>query len=125
MEFHAEGLRRMMDIVFDSGGASRADAFASDSLVSSMLLLHDLHPLDLHSRVERALDVPEFRARGASVELKSILDGVVRVRVEGGPQLRSAVETALMEAAPDALSIQVDGEPVSAGFVPLGQLTAR
>ncbi len=119
MDLHAAGLERMMDVLadLDTGGAA-FDAFAADGLVSSLLLLHDLHPLDLETRVTRALDRP-------GVELLSTANGVVRVRVKGGPGLREAVQTALMEAAPDAVDIQVEGgAPVSGGFVPLTALVA-
>lgn len=128
MDLHAAGLSRMVEIISqaDAGGGI-ASAIAADSTVSGVLLLHDLHPLNLNARVTRALDRPEFRARGARVELLSIADGVVRVHVEGGPALRSAVETALYEAAPDAAAIDVEGSAGDAaanGFVPLEQLLA-
>lgn len=47
MEFHNVGLDRMMEIVSQDGaGPPILDAFAEDPVVSSMLLLHDLHPRD-------------------------------------------------------------------------------
>jgi hypothetical protein len=47
MEFHNVGLDRMMEIVSqDDAGPPILDAFAEDPVVSSMLLLHDLHPTD-------------------------------------------------------------------------------
>ena len=126
MGLHASGIERMLEIVAESRcGDETIEALGNDGLVSSLLLLHDLHPLDLETRVTRALDRPEFRSRGASVELIAVTDGMVRVRIEGGHSLRTAVETALGEAAPDAVEIQIEGGPPAApGFVPLTALTA-
>jgi hypothetical protein len=46
MEFHNVGMDRMMEIIADNDAAATTimDRFAQDPLVSSMLLLHDLHP---------------------------------------------------------------------------------
>jgi len=127
MDLHTEALERVMEIVADSAcGGEVIEALGNDGLVSSLLLLHDLHPLDLETRVVRALDRPEFRSRGASVELITAANGLVRVRLEGGHALRAAVEAAVGEAAPDAAEIQIEGGAPAAtpGFVPLAALTA-
>ena len=125
LDLHAEAVERMMEIIAggDSGPAI-IDALATDPRASSILLLHDLHPLDLETRVARALDSPAFRSRGASVQLVSIEDGVIRVRIDGGPGLKQAVEKALWEAAPEAVDLIVEGAPeqVSSNFVPLEAL---
>lgn len=124
MEMHANGLEKMLDIVANAeGGSAIIDALGDDPVSSSILLVHDLHPLDLETRVRRALDCPEFSSRGAEVELLSVRDSAVRVRVTGGTLLRSAVEQALIEAAPDAAAISLEGSS-SQSFVPLTQLLA-
>jgi hypothetical protein len=127
MDLHEAGLDRMMEIVCSSeAGPVILDRFADDPAVSSILLLHDLHPLDLESRVRRAVALPSLRLRGASVELISIREGAVHVRIEGGPAFEAAVRDAITEAAPDAGEIVVEnaGAHVSNGFVPLTQLLA-
>jgi hypothetical protein len=128
MELHASGIERMMEIVHEFGaGEPVFEAFAADNVVSGILLLHDLHPLDLEDRVRRALDQPSFRGRGVTVEVLSVRDGIVDIRIEGGPALRSAVEKALAEAAPDAVEIVIQGAAgnhAPAGFVPLERLLA-
>ncbi len=57
---YGEGLARMMAAVQERGdppaGAQILSAFAADELVSHLLLLHDLHPVDVETRVTRALD---------------------------------------------------------------------
>ena len=125
LELHAGALERMMEIIAASeGSAPIREALVGDPRTSNILILHDLHPLDLETRVARALDNPSFRARGATVELTSIEGGVIRVRIDGGPNLRQAVENALLEAAPDAIEVVVTGglEQVRNDFVPLEAL---
>ena len=128
MDFHAGGLERMMQVVSDADSSGRVkQALGADELVSSILLLHDLHPLDLQARVARALDQTAFQSRGAKVELLSTDGGIVRVQIEGGLGLRAAVEKALANAAPDAEHIALEGaggQIPAADFVPLEQLLA-
>ena len=128
MELHATGLDRMMEIVAASeNSGALLHSFSEDSGISAILLLHNLHPIDFETRVRRAVDQPSLRGRGARVDLVSIRDGVVHVRVEGGPAFETAVRTAIIESAPDVTDIVVDaiGAHAANGFVPLTQLLAR
>jgi hypothetical protein len=125
LDLHADALERMMEIVAGGeSGPAIIEALVADPWASGILLLHDLHPLDLETRVARALDDPAFRSRGATVELISIQGGVIRVRIDGGPGLKQAVEKALWEAAPEAVELLVEGGAVqaSSNFVPLEAL---
>jgi hypothetical protein len=125
LDLHAGALERMMEIIGGGeGGPAIIDALSTDPQAGSILLLHDLHPLDLQTRVVQALDKPAFRSRGSLVELVSIRDGVVRVRIEGGPGLKQAVEKAVWEAAPEAAELLIEGgtDQVSSNFVPLEAL---
>ncbi len=128
LDLHAAALARMLQLMSESDdGTALIDKIAADPQAGSVLLLHDLHPLDLASRVERALEDPSFHGRGATAELVSVQDGVVRVHIDGGPALRSAIERAIWEAAPDARELIVDGaldHAGPAGFVPIEQLLA-
>jgi len=118
MELHGAGLDRMMNIAFDAGDTGRAiiNSFADDELVSSLLLLYGLHPLDLEGRVMAALEKvrPLLRSHGGRVELLDVADGVVRLRLGGGGSstqtLRQTVEEAVYAAAPDLVAIQVEEE---------------
>jgi hypothetical protein len=49
MEFHNVGIGRMMEIISsnDEGGGAIMYGFTQDDVVSSLLLLHDLHPLEM------------------------------------------------------------------------------
>src|SRR5215469_15588161 len=52
LEYHSEGLGRMVEIA----GESVTREFARDPAAASLLLLYDLHPEDFETRVRRAVD---------------------------------------------------------------------
>ncbi|OIJ65258.1 hypothetical protein [Streptomyces mangrovisoli] len=52
MEFYGAGLARVVELL--PAGAGR-DALLGDQLVASLLVLHDLHPEDRATRIDRAL----------------------------------------------------------------------
>ena len=58
LDFHAAGLAAIVDHLGRQGEAGRngLDSLADDGLVSSLLLLHGLHPVNLDTRLRRALD---------------------------------------------------------------------
>lgn len=121
LELHGSGLDRMLDIVHDSGDAGRAAIrrFAADSLISSLLVLHNLHPDDIEIRVQRAL-----AKMSGNAALLGVFEGEVRVRLTGSHcGLKESVESTLREAIPDATKIIVEEAPPEAalqsGFVPL------
>ena len=76
LELHGVGLERLLDHVAEAGepGAAVLDACAGDAVVSGLLLLHNLHPLDLEARVRQALDDvrPYLRSHGGNVELLGV-----------------------------------------------------
>ena len=81
-DLYGGGLARMMDILYDLGALTDEvlAGFAADDLVASLLLVHGLHPDDVGTRVERALDTvrPYLGSHGGDVELLGITDaGVV------------------------------------------------
>ena len=120
LDLYGEGLARMMETV--AGGEEREknfDAFAEDELVSHLLLLHGLHPLDLETRVAGALEEvrPYLHSHGGNVELLGIEGGVARLRMEGSCNgcpsstmtLKLAIEEAIERAAPDLEGIEAEG----------------
>jgi Fe-S cluster biogenesis protein NfuA len=121
LEFHGASLAKLLGHVAAAGDAGRTilEAMGRDELVSSLLLLHDLHPDDLGVRVGRALDQvrPQLRRDGGDVELLGLDDGVVRLRMQGSCHgcpssavtLRQLIETAIFNAAPDVAAIEVEG----------------
>jgi Fe-S cluster biogenesis protein NfuA len=145
MDFYGQGLARMLAIAgtagtakADSAEASLVDAFARDSMVSQLLMLHGLHPVDLPTRVGHALDKvrPLLHSHGGDVELLGIDNGQVRLRLEGSCHgcpsstltLKNAIEEALFEFAPDISGLDVAGlvaPRAPSGFVPLETIQTR
>jgi hypothetical protein len=135
LDLHASGLHRMVQCIgtFASGPAIM-NALTSDPLIAGLLLLHDIHPENLETRVRVAVEAlaPALVPQGARVAQVSVDEGIVRVRLEreagrGGPPaaaLRSRVEHALIAAAPDAARIDVD-VPDTMVFVPVTHVRLR
>lgn len=121
LELHGEGLSRALELV----GEEAAARLAKDELVGSLLLIHGLYPVSLEERVAAALDEvrPYMESHGGGVEVLSLEEGVLRLRLEGScdgcaassATLELAIKKALMEAAPDLLELEVEGavEPAS------------
>jgi hypothetical protein len=125
LELHGAGLDRMMEIVSDSGDAGQAiiQHLANDALVSSLLLLHGLHPDDLETRVYRAIARLNGDISNGHAELVGAYEGVVRIRVMGGGcGFRQSVEQTIREAAPDATEVVIEERAQPNGFVPLAAL---
>lgn len=139
MDLHGAGLECMLEIVDRRGdlGAQIIDEMCGNDLVGSLLLLYGLHPLDLRTRVLQALDKtrPYLRSHGGNVELVGVSEsGRVLLRLEGSchgcpssaSTLRSTVEQAIYDAAPDATAIVVEGvaqdEVQGTAFVPVSNL---
>jgi len=134
LELHGAGLERMLDIVADSGERSEPlfSGFVRDDLVSSLLLLHGLHPIPLEDRVRAALESvrPYLQSHGGNVELLGVDDDVVRLRLQGSCH-GCASSAMILERAPDSAGLEVEGvveeppaAPLPAGFVPLASLTS-
>src|SRR5258708_6516551 len=65
MELHGAGLERILELIVASSdaGASLIQKLGRDELVSSLLVLHGLHPLDMEARITQALDKIRSRLR--------------------------------------------------------------
>ncbi len=122
LEMQGAGLERVMEIIYESGPSGQAmiDDLGRDELVSSLLLVHGLHPLDLESRVRIALDKvgPRLAQHGGSVELLGVTrKGGVQLRLAGNCHgcpssiltLKFSIEEAIYAAAPDVTSLEVEG----------------
>jgi Fe-S cluster biogenesis protein NfuA len=131
-ELYGGGLARIVEVVGESDPAT-LERLSHDELISSLLLVHGLHPDDLETRVIRALEGvrPMLAGHGGDVELLDIdaAAGAVHLNLLGSCHgcpsstvtLRMAVETAIAEAAPEIVIIDVEqptedappvGEPV-------------
>jgi Fe-S cluster biogenesis protein NfuA len=136
MDLHGAAIEKALDIVADSGeqGMAIIDRLGRDPLVSSVLILYGLHPEDLEARTVKAVDKvrPQLRKQGCEVELVSVSDGVIRLRVETGSHtcgstaktLQATLEGTMYDAAPDLTSLVIEGfeEKPASGFVGLDKL---
>lgn len=126
---YGAGLGRIMDLVDDPAVIRR---LATDDLVASLLLVHGLHPHDVHRRVSDALDRvrPYLGSHGGDVRLLDVvgepMDHTVRLQFSGSCKscpssamtLEFAVEDAVRAAAPEVSSIEVvPAEPGSTATV--------
>lgn len=139
VELYGAGLERVLELAHDAGALDDdlLAALAADPLVSSLLLVHGLHPYSVQDRVERALDDvrPYLGSHGGDVRLLEVsVDGVVRLELLGSCNgcassavtLELAVEDAIRSAAPEVVQIEVEQAPqVQQGLIPVAQLTSR
>ena len=132
---YGDGLGHIMDALAEQGAAGDAvrDRLLADPLVESLLLLHDLHPLDVDTRVQRALDRvrPYLGSHAGGVEYLGVgPDGVARLRLEGSCHgcpsstvtVRLAIEGAVQDAAPEVTEVVVEGmtEPPGPPLLQIG-----
>ena len=120
-DLYGAGLERVLTILHEGGHLDddMLAALAGDDLVASLLLVHDLHPYDVQTRVEQALEGvrPYLGSHGGDVELLEVTEGdVVRLRLLGSCDgcasssvtLKLAVEGAIEAAAPEIVAIEVE-----------------
>ncbi len=157
LDLHRQGLARILEIASrpagqngsgvngshangsgTNGPGSLIQRLAADERVAPLLMLHDLHPIDLATRVEQALEKvrPLLRSHGGDVELVELVDGVAKLKLEGSCHgcpsssltLRNAIEEAILEFAPDVARLEVSGvveEQPTTGFVPLEAIRVK
>lgn len=115
---YGAGLERIMLMVGDLGpDGGLVERLATDDLVASLLLVHGLHPHDVHRRVSDALDRvrPYLGSHGGDVDLLEVSGDVVRLVFKGSCKscpssavtLELAVQDAVRAAAPEISSIEV------------------
>ena len=121
MDLYGEGLVRVLAATEDAGEAGEAirRRMSEDGVVASLMLIHDLYPVALETRVHEALEGvrPYMESHGGNVTLLSLEDGVARLRLEGScdgcpasaSTLELAIKQALDEAAPDLAGLEVEG----------------
>jgi Fe-S cluster biogenesis protein NfuA/nitrite reductase/ring-hydroxylating ferredoxin subunit len=121
LDMYGEGLARLLELTADTdaAGLPLIDTFAGDDLLSSLFLLHGLHPLDIDTRITQALDEvrPYLKSHGGNVEFVKVEDGIAHLRLQGSchgcpgstTTLKLAIEEAINKAAPDLHGLQVEG----------------
>ena len=130
---YGAGLERILQL----GDPGMAERLATDDLVASLLLVHGLHPHDVHRRVSEALDRvrPYLGSHGGDVDLLDITaDGVLRLAFTGSCKscpssavtLELAVQDAVRAAAPEISEIEVTAAAASGpSVIPTESLMAH
>ena len=101
VRLYGAGLETIMRTI---GDEQRLQALLiADPLVESLLLVHDLHPLDASTRVRRALG-----KLGVGAEFLGIDDaGVVEIRLgKGCGSVTGDIEQAVADAAPETAGVR-------------------
>jgi hypothetical protein len=131
LELHGVGLDRILAAIAQAGapGAAIVEQLLRDDLVGSLLLLHDLHPLDPETRVRRALDAlrPHLGVQGGRIELLGLGGNIARLRLDAGGHGAPAVapeeqvRRAVLEAAPEIVEVVFEGTSNgrTGAFIPL------
>ena len=121
LDMYGEGLARLLEITAEgqTAGIALIESFAEDELLSSLFLLHGLHPLDVETRVMQALDEvrPYLQSHGGNVEFVKVEDESAYLRLQGSCDgcpgstvtLKLAIEEAINKKAPDLNGLQVEG----------------
>ncbi|MGH3597297.1 MAG: NifU family protein, partial [Mycobacterium sp.] len=134
VDLYGAGLSRVVALL---GDPAAIDRLANDDLMASLLLVHGLHPHDIHRRVSDALDRvrPYLGSHGGDVHLIDIVGDTVRLQFAGSCKscpssavtLELAVEDAIRAAAPEVASIEVVAAETdsAAGVIPAESLLSK
>lgn len=122
VDLYGDGLTRILEHARAAGApdAALGARLEADDVLSSLLLVHGLHPRPLAERIERALERVRsyLGSHAGGIELVEIdTHGVARLRLlgncDGCPSslatVESTIRAALDEAAPDLAGLHVDG----------------
>jgi Fe-S cluster biogenesis protein NfuA/nitrite reductase/ring-hydroxylating ferredoxin subunit len=133
VEFYGAGLARIVELLDEQA----VTPLLNDGLVTSLLVLHDLHPQSTEERVLAALERvrPYLGSHAGDVEYLGLdPDGTVRLRLAGSCDgcpssavtVKMAIERGIEDVAPEVTKIEVEGvapDPASkltAGVTPEG-----
>jgi Fe-S cluster biogenesis protein NfuA len=135
---YGDGLSHIMAALRAEGaaGAAVVDRLLADPLVESLLLLHDLHPLDVDTRMQRALDRvrPYLGSHAGGVTYLGVTEeGVAQLRLEGSCDgcpsstvtVQLAIKGAIEDAAPEVTDVVVEGVTAPPGPETLLQIGRR
>jgi Fe-S cluster biogenesis protein NfuA len=126
-----------LDQVLTLAGPATARLLADDELVGNLLVLHDLHPDDVDTRVQQALETvrPYLGSHAGGVSLSAVdPDGVVHLRLEGSCDgcpsssltVKNAIEQAILAVAPDVMAVETEGmveEPAGPALLQIAPFT--
>jgi Fe-S cluster biogenesis protein NfuA len=118
---YGSGLERVVELLGERpDGPELLRLLAGDSLVASLMMLHGLHPDDVGTRIQRALDRvrPYLGSHSGGITFVGVDEaGVARLQLIGScdgcagsaATVHNAVERAVLEAAPELTGVEVEG----------------
>ena len=122
VELYGAGLERILEVVNEDADAAAPllKRFTDDKFIESLLVLHGLHPVDVDTRIEAALDQarPYLGSHAGGVEYLGVDDdGIAHLKLEGSCHgcpsstvtVKLTLEQAIAEAAPEVIRVQVEG----------------
>jgi Fe-S cluster biogenesis protein NfuA/nitrite reductase/ring-hydroxylating ferredoxin subunit len=121
VEMYGEGLERIVEaMVQTDAGSQLLHELTGDDLVTSLLIVHGLHPVSLADRINQALDSvrPYLGSHAGGVEVIGVDDaGVLQLRLQGScdgcssssETVRVAIENAVLKAAPEVVAVEAEG----------------
>jgi Fe-S cluster biogenesis protein NfuA len=137
VELYGAGLTTIVAVLAadPEAGPRLLGALAGDPLVESLLLVHDLHPLDADARIDRALEQVrgQLGSHAGAIEYLGIDDrGVAAIRLTASGHgcgsssgtVAQTIEEAVAEAAPELAGVHVE-EVTAPPEVPLLQIMRR
>jgi Fe-S cluster biogenesis protein NfuA len=114
VELYGAGLATIVTVVGEDR-PELIDKLVADPLVESLLLVHDLHPLEVSARVRRAVEevLPQLGSHAGDVEYLGLDDaGVLRLRLEqrgcSADTVRDLISKAVAAAAPEAAGVDIE-----------------
>jgi Fe-S cluster biogenesis protein NfuA/nitrite reductase/ring-hydroxylating ferredoxin subunit len=136
VEMYGSALARVLEIADERGPAGQEfiTKMVEDDFLASLLSLHDLHPVDVETRVNDALEKvrPYLGSHAGGVDLLGVDGhGVAHLSLKGSCDgcpsstvtVKMAIEQAILEAAPEVTSVEVQGVVESAPEPSLIQLS--
>jgi Fe-S cluster biogenesis protein NfuA len=114
VELYGAGLATIIKVVGEDR-PELMDKLVADPLVESLLLVHDLHPVEVSARVRRAVEevLPQLGSHAGDVEYLGLDDaGVLRLRLEqrgcSADTVRDLISKAVATAAPEAAGVDIE-----------------
>lgn len=131
MDLHGTVMTRIVELLSESGESGRTSLakLGGEPLVCGLLVLYGIHPIPMQERIRAAIEKlrPQLHKQDATVEILGITDTAVRVKIQSGEnpsspeKLKTVVEQAILEAAPEVAEIITEGLPLS-NFVPVNMI---
>ncbi|MBA2554683.1 MAG: NifU family protein [Geodermatophilaceae bacterium] len=121
VEMYGAALETVVDALQHSDGGDKVlQELTGDDLVTSLLIVHGLHPVPLMDRISEALDSvrPYLGSHAGGVEVIGVDDdGVLQLRLQGScdgcssssETVRVAIENAVLAAAPEIVAVEAEG----------------